>query len=237
MTSTFDEIESLVRKGLTHSCVRPRRIALTGGPGGGKTTLLREIRSRDGRPRRFLAVPEAAAILLGAGLSRQEKSFQLGIVRLQLAMEDAVAVAARPGQIAVCDRGTVDSLAYWRLNGWDEDEFFTETGLTHAGHLARYDAVIHLQTTAVGAGTHYTRHGDVERSEELPLAARIDSLIAEAWSGHPGYRLVRNEGRGWKAKSRLATEMLDAFSDALSDEPGDPRGGLRNPFDNPLRSG
>jgi len=207
----FEEVSGIVRKWTQSRPAGPARIALTGGPGGGKTTLLREIRSRDGGERRFLAVPEAATILLGAGLSRREKSFQLGIVRLQLAMEDAIAAAARPEQIVVCDRGTVDSLAYWRLNGWLQNEFFTETGLTHSEHLARYDAVIHLQTTAIGASTHYSRHGDVERSEELPLAARIDSLIAEAWAGHPRYHLVRNVRGGWRPKSETARRILDGL--------------------------
>lgn len=209
----FDEVESFVRKGIAHVHTRSQRVALTGGPGGGKTTLLGEIRSRDGREHRFLTVPEAATILLGAGLRRQEKSFQLGIVRLQLAMEDAVAAAASPEQVVVCDRGTVDSLAYWKLNGWDEEEFFEKTGLSQAEHLGRYDLVVHLQTTAVGAQAHYASGSEAGRSEGPRLAAQIDDLMATVCSGHPNVHLIKNSASGWKPKSQAAMAVIDAFLD------------------------
>jgi hypothetical protein len=72
------------------------RIALTGGPGGGKSTLMRELRSEDPRARRWILIPEAAPLLFQAGLDASEKSFQLAVVRLQMAMEDSCAEASSP---------------------------------------------------------------------------------------------------------------------------------------------
>ena len=184
------------------------RIALTGGPGGGKTRLLRELRARDPSGQRFLGVPEAATLLLKAGMAQGEKAFQLGIVRVQLALEQAVTDAAGSRHIVVCDRGTVDSLAYWTLNGWDQAEIFSLTGLTLAQHLTRYDGIIHLQTTAIGAQSHYRRNGDVRRSEKISQAAQIDAEIGRVCSKHPHYHLVENAGRDWAAKSQAARSLL-----------------------------
>jgi hypothetical protein len=42
----------------------------------------------------------------------------------------------------VCDRGTIDGIAYWP----GPDDLMTEVGTTVAEQLTRYHAVIHLRT-------------------------------------------------------------------------------------------
>ena len=192
-----------------HDTNAPLRVALTGAPGGGKTTLLRELRAIDPKADRFLCVPEAATLLLRAGLDRGTQAFQLGIVAVQRALEDAAGEAAG-SRCIVCDRGIVDSLAYWLLNGWDRDAFFARTGLGPEEHFVRYDLAIHLQTTAVGAEAHYRQQGDVVRSEKLAEAAHIDRLIARLWQGHPGYHFVENTRISWAVKSEAARDLIDA---------------------------
>ena len=183
---------------------------MTGGPGGGKTTLLRELRAADPRAERVLCVPEAATLLLQAGLRQGAKAFQLGIVAVQKALEDAAREGAGADRCIVCDRGIVDSLAYWLLNGWSRDDFFHRTGLAPQELLARYDVAIHLQTAAVGAEAHYRQHGDVVRSEKRGEAAHIDRIIAELWQGHPGYHFVANTRTSWAMKSEAARVLIDA---------------------------
>lgn len=184
-------------------------VVLTGGPGGGKSTLMRELHMEDRHARRWLLVPEAAPLLFQAGLDAHEKSFQRAVVRLQIALEDACAEAARPGQVLVCHRGTLDPLAYWLRNGWEEKEFFLLTQRSHEEHFRRYHGIIHLQTAAIGAEAHYRRWPDAHRPETCEQAVEIDVLCARAWSGHRRYAMVDNTGRDWLAKAQTARDLLD----------------------------
>jgi hypothetical protein len=183
-------------------------VALTGGPGGGKTTLLRELRAEDPEARRWIAVPESAPLLFQAGFNAREPSFQAAVVRLQLALETACAALARPGQVLVCHRGTLDPLAYWLRNGWDEADFFALTRMSPEEHLQRYAGVLHLQTAAIGAASHYRRWPDAHRPETPEQAAETDHFCAHAWSRHRAYCFIDNDGQDWPAKSRAARAAL-----------------------------
>ena len=184
------------------------RIVLTGGPGGGKTTLLRDLRWDDPDAERWILVPEAATILIRAGHRPGSKEFQLTVVKVQLALEGACAQPARPGHVLVCDRSTVDSLAYWLDLGGTEEEFFDRTGMTAEEHYGRYAGAIQLQTAAIGARDHYQQLSDGARMEDPQTAAYIDDLCAQVWSKHPRYCVVQSTPEGWAAKSEFARECL-----------------------------
>jgi predicted ATPase len=156
----------------------PRRIVLTGGPGAGKTAVLEMMRKT--LCQHVRVVPESASIVFGGGFPRgslpaQQVAVQRVIFFMQRELE--AVVMADNVSIALCDRGTIDGVAYWPGPGtlWDA----VDTTLDE--QLARYAAVIHLRTPPV---TSYN-HQNPLRVESAVEAAAIDERIAAAWSTHP----------------------------------------------------
>lgn len=184
-----------------------RPIALTGGPGGGKTTFLQSLRNEDPKAERFLLVPESATLLIQAGLKPGSEAFQEAVFRTQFALEQACISMQNEQQVILCDRGSLDTLAYWKLLGRPEMKFLDMTGMTLEEHMGRYHAAIHLQTTAIEAVSHYVQ-SEWYRSEPPEVAARIDRMCSEVWSRHPGYHLVPNGPGGWNEKRQSAYALL-----------------------------
>lgn len=157
----------------------PRRIVLTGGPGAGKTAVLEMMRKT--LCEHVKVVPEAAGVVFGGGFPRGDapevrRAGQRAIFFLQRELE--LAVTAENVSIALCDRGTVDGIAYWP----GPDDLWRAVGTTLDEQLARYHAVIHLRTPAIDGGYN---HQNPLRVESAVEAAAIDARIAAAWSTHP----------------------------------------------------
>lgn len=153
------------------------RVVLTGGPDAGKTAILELIRQSFCRHVRVL--PEAATIVFGGGFPRQpfteaRRAAQCAIYHVQRALE-AVAVAEEP-TLVVCDRGTVDGLAYWP---GEADEFWSSVGTTMEAELGRYNAVIHLRTPKV----HHNHQNPARTTSATTVLA--DARIQQAWARHP----------------------------------------------------
>ena len=157
-----------------------RRVVLTGGPGAGKTAVLELLRHSLCRHVRVL--PEAAGIVFGGGFPRHDdpqclQAAQLAIYHVQRALE--LTADAHDAAIALCDRGTVDGLAYWP---GPEVSYWAATGGSYESEIERYSAVIHLRTPPSNQG--YNRQNPL-RTEAAGTAAVIDAEILKAWAGHP----------------------------------------------------
>lgn len=185
-------------------------IVITGGPGGGKTTFLHWL--QNSAPARFVVVPEAATRLIQSGMRPGSSLFQEEIIALQQATEWVCQSEMKPGQVLVCDRGTLDGLAYWQLLGLSASAFYKMSEMSQADHLARYRGVIHLRTAAVGATDHYQRC-DFGRPEPPEEAVRIDHNLLEVWSAHPCLYVVENGPGGWPEKLR---KTMDCLNDILT---------------------
>ncbi len=185
-------------------------IVLTGGPGGGKTTLINELRNDAAWRGRFVALPEAIFVALPVGISPQEPQFQRLMVNIQRNLEEAVLQTLEPtdSRFILCHRGTLDPLAYWLARGWAQADFFAQDSVSLENHYQRYQAVIHLVTAANGAETHYTRWPQAHRHETIEEAIHLDDLLGQVWGNHPRYYRLDNVGRDWASKSLLARDII-----------------------------
>lgn len=180
----------------------PRRVVLTGGPGAGKTALLELI--RQAFCSHVAVLPEAASIIFGGGFPRHpdqacQRASQEAIYHVQRQLE-VIGENHNPA-IVLCDRGTLDGLAYWP--GPVED-FWRATGTTRERELARYDVVIHLRTPSV---EHGYNHQNPLRTESAERASQIDALIVEAWAGHPRRTMI-NSSTDFLEKAGRALALL-----------------------------
>jgi predicted ATPase len=170
---------------------RVRRIVLTGGTGGGKSTaaafLAREFTDA------CWVLPEAATVLYRGGMPRGDSPLgvqiaQRSIFALQRSLEQACSVQ-HPDRVQLCDRAGIDGAAYWPEG---PEAFFAAMGTTHEAELARYDAVIFLHTAAkLPAG--YERDLDI-RVEDQAAALELDARNFDLYASHP--RLIRIEATG-----------------------------------------
>jgi len=166
------------------------RIALTGGPGGGKTTAADMLRREIGD--RIVVVPESATMLFGGGFPRCDevearRAAQRAIFHVQRNLEDLQS-ARFPHRVLLCDRGTIDGAAYWPST--DPLEFFTEFDTTLEQELLRYDAVLFFETAAVGDFSIET--GNPVRIETNAEAVALDARIRTLWSQHPHFVLIHH---------------------------------------------
>lgn len=185
-----------------------KRIVVTGGPGGGKSTAVELFRRELGE--RVIVVPESATMLFAGGFPRHQnaaaqEAAQRAIFHVQRNLED-VQAAAYPERLLLCDRGTVDGAAYWP---GEPEQYFKAMGTTFAAELARYDGVIFFESAA--AGGHSIEGGNPARTETNAQAALLDLALQQIWKQHPRYAFIRNE-RSFFAKLQQGIGALTAMS-------------------------
>lgn len=177
------------------------RVALTGGPCAGKTTALAQIISQFS-DLGFLvyALPETPTIFSNVSINflTTDKQYfyniEKAVLKYQLMMEDTFLELARNAPqpvLIVADRGTMDISAYMEPTVWQA--LLDELGLSDVKlRDARYDAVIHMVSAAIGAEQFYTLENNAARTEGLDLARELDNKILKAWTGHPRLHIVEN---------------------------------------------
>ncbi|RKW45872.1 MAG: AAA family ATPase [Porphyromonas sp.] len=177
------------------------RIALTGGPCAGKTTALAQIISRFSDLGYLVyALPETPTIFANVSINflTPDKQYfyniEKAVLKYQIMMEDTFLELARNAPkpvLIIADRGTMDISAYMEPTVWQA--LLDELGLSDVKlRDARYDAVIHMVSAAIGAEEFYTTENNNARTEGIELAREIDNKILKAWTGHPQLHIVEN---------------------------------------------
>ena len=208
MDKTRSPVDSAAGSGV-HACGcgarrhTSRLVVVTGGPGAGKTAVL-ELAKR-GLCKHVRVLPEAATMIFGGGFPRDDnddvrRCAQRAIFHVQRELETAVTVTGKDA-VALCDRGTLDGLAYWP---GEAAEFYERLSTTRALELARYYAVIHLR---VPPAVHYN-HDNVVRLEDAARARALDAKILEIWSAHPNRHVIES-AEDFLDKAKVALAVIE----------------------------
>ncbi len=165
-----------------------RQIVVTGGPGAGKTAALEVLRRETCR--HVNVVPEAASILWRGGFPRSQttsgrRAVQRAIARLQIELQ-RVAIENDNPALVVCDRGTLDSLAYWP---GAESDYFDDLDTTKEKELCRYATVIHMRSPSRADGYVQT----TLRPETADEARALDERILAVWADHPRRFVIESD--------------------------------------------
>lgn len=181
-----------------------KRIVITGGPGAGKTAVL-EIARRD-LCKHVDVLPESARIVFGGGFPRRDDDVGLrGAQRAIFHVQDELETMGAPSAAVttlLCDRGTLDGLAYWPGT---REEFFGALGTTLEKELSRYAAVIHLRVPDGPNG--YKK--DALRHESVVQAGVIDARLVEVWASHP-HRVFVDSNADFVRKAQRALAVIRA---------------------------
>lgn len=172
---------------------QPKMIALTGGPCGGKSSLLaRLVNCGTLAGHALFFAPEAATILIDGGFSPKDVfDFQSKTLATQLELEqEALDDAAAYGKDAaiICDRGIVDGAAY--CSAGDFARILSSHGLDMPAANARYDSVIHLQSAAIENPSAYSDTSNGARFETLDEAVAQENRTLDAWRSHPNRQIL-----------------------------------------------
>jgi hypothetical protein len=144
-------------------------------------------------PERVVAVPEVATLLFSHVFPQVESvaercAVQRAIYAVQHSLEQLYEGRLAPGQVLLCDRGSPDGGGYWPEG---HERFFAEMSTDWHAELRRYDAVMFMESAAVGGLTieanNQTRH------EDQAASVSLDARLREVWCPHPNFHHVPHE--------------------------------------------
>ncbi len=186
------------------------KVAITGGPSAGKTSFIEVIEKE--LAGKISIVSEAATVLYRGGFPRKTSTVgrihaQRAIYFIQREFENLV-IAESSFAATICDRGSLDSIAYWPGK---EEDFFKSLATDRSKELARYDWVLHLDTAA---------HNHFDLSNPLRIESHLEALelnkkIKAAWDGHPQRITVAHE-EDFSIKIDRAKRVVQQILDGVS---------------------
>ena len=190
-------------------------IVLSGGPASGKSTSMAkieaELSSRLGY--KVLICPETATELIANGIAPSAAipgdDFQELMLYKQLAKEDLYRDVARrfydPDKtIILYDRGILDQLAYMPRDAFNA--MLARHYMDMSAVVSRYDAIIHLVTSAIGTDCYSTAN-NVARRETAEEAAEVDRKTLSANVNHPHVRVIDNS-TGFEQKIQRVLHVI-----------------------------
>ena len=194
-----------------------KKIVLTGGPAGGKTTLTsRLVKELSSIGYRVLIVPEAATELISQfgikpfGNCLSMFDFQYFVVSSQLHKEklawEAAQLVPEDKVLIICDRGVMDDRAY--VTQKEFTQVISRFDLTEKEILESYDAVIHLVSSSKGAEFAYN-YDNAARYETLEQAREKEDATLLCWRNHKHRVLI---GNSYNFENKIRKAMNEVYT-------------------------
>ena len=183
-----------------------KKIVLTGGPSGGKTTALSILKETFGN--KIALVQEAATLVYSGGFPRKDNSpvhieHAQNIIFYTVHQLEELAERTSDAKVMVCDRGSLDGAVYWPHG---PEDFFKAMGSSLEAELARYDAVIHLSPPPK---KDFYQSSNV-RTETLEQALEVDEKILKIWEKHPNRIVVPGKDHYFE-KAEIIKDFVEKF--------------------------
>lgn len=195
------------------------RIALSGGPGGGKTSALPIIANHFKEfGYKVYTVPEIATLFHSNGIDLLQKvktavyELEHSVFRAQIGLEDSMMHLASTNDqdtLILCDRGLGDFRAYIAPELWIK--LLQDYRMTQDELFSRYDGVIHLMTAAIGAEQFFTNENNPARNCTPELAKNLDLSTYLAWATHPKHVVIENDGIDFEQKVQTAIVEIESI--------------------------
>ena len=188
------------------------KIALTGGPCGGKTEALKYLKTElEALGINVYILEETATHLFNCGLSPSKGGsfeFHSRLFEEQYNNENKLyrlsEISGRDISVIICDRGLLDNRAY--VTEDDFKRYSAKFGLNENKIRCMYDGVFHLVTAANGAEEYYNLNNSV-RTETPKQARELDNTILSVWAGTPHLRIIDNTTDFSGKLNRLLSEV------------------------------
>lgn len=181
------------------------KIALTGGPCAGKTSVVENVaKMLEEEGYYVITIPETAASLIKSkmppqGSKKHALKFQELVLLAQTTKEQITKaycqsiidnneelLKEKKGIIILCDRGIIDNRAY--LSQRDYDNLLKQYQYNELEILDTYDLVINLISTATAKPEEYKLNGI--RYEKVEDAAKRDELTSGSWLLHRNLKVI-----------------------------------------------
>jgi predicted ATPase len=195
--STHDHLQSTQHSKVIQS---DRFFVITGGPGGGKTTLINELRERG-----VICVDEVGRMIIQTQMKIDGRGLPWVDLQLfeELMLQQSVAnyLAADREIQTIFDRGIVDHSAGTEL-----------TGAPISGHVRNaVDRFRYNPTVFIAPPWPEIYTTDAERRQDFREAVRIHDAMVRAYNAE-GYRLIRLPMVGVEERADFVLERIAAAS-------------------------
>lgn len=163
------------------------KIAVTGAPCSGKTEFINTVISEHPE---ILVIPEVASIVKSTGLKFATENeriiFQKTVLGLQMDFERQMesATYGEVSYIVLCDRGTVDAVAYCK------DSFITENNINIAEETASYGLAIFLKLPESRNQYDSFCKDNLYRDEDYDTSKALEAKQLSLWQSNSNMVII-----------------------------------------------